>query len=231
MLKSAVHMAGRAYVRAVTRSEADGQRFRKHNERPIEFGFVMAALARLRPRTVLDVGSGTTALPSIMASCGCVVTATDNIEDYWPNGMVNRHWHIRHDDILKSSITETFDLVTCVSVLEHITDARQAVSGLIERVTTGKHLVITTPYNERRGVPNVYELPDAAYGKTASFICRSHCRADLDAWLSMGLTLVEQQHWRVFSGDVWAQGEMLPEFEQTAAEREHQLTCLLLRKD
>jgi 2-polyprenyl-3-methyl-5-hydroxy-6-metoxy-1,4-benzoquinol methylase len=111
--------AGRAYIGPINKSEFSGQRFNRHNERPIEFAFVFCKIAELRPRTVLDVGSGTTALPSLMASCGCVVTATDNIRDYWLNGMINKHWHVIDDDIKASRLTEQFDLVTCVSVIEH----------------------------------------------------------------------------------------------------------------
>jgi hypothetical protein len=31
---------------------------------------------------------------SSSAECGFVVTAIDNVRDYWDHGMVNRHWTV-----------------------------------------------------------------------------------------------------------------------------------------
>src|SRR5690349_16021730 len=98
LIKSAAHVLGEAYVEHVCASDFRHQQFQRHNERPIEYSFVFGSIARLQPRSVLDVGTGKTALPHLIASCGCVVTAVDNIRDYWPQGMFNRHWHIVNDD-------------------------------------------------------------------------------------------------------------------------------------
>lgn len=46
----------------VCREEYKSQEFKRFNERPVEFGFVFRAMSTLYPRTVLDVGAGTTAL-------------------------------------------------------------------------------------------------------------------------------------------------------------------------
>lgn len=92
MLKQAIHALGRAYIDRINRSEFAVQRFRKHNERPIEYRFLFECLTKLRPVSVLDVGTGDTALPSLLAHCGCVVTAMDNVRDFWPSGMFNKHW-------------------------------------------------------------------------------------------------------------------------------------------
>src|SRR4051794_15953773 len=113
MIKNIVHRLGREYIRKVNKSEAASQKFKRHNERSIEYRFVFEAIARFRPIRVLDVGTGTTALPSLIANCGCTVTAIDNITDYWPHGMHNKHWHIIDDNILRPSIKDKFDLITC----------------------------------------------------------------------------------------------------------------------
>ena len=87
-VKQVIHQLGRQYVRKVTQSEAEGQKFSRHNERSAEYAFVFRHITSCAPRTVLDVGTRTTALPAQLAACGCVVTAIDNVHDYWPAGMV-----------------------------------------------------------------------------------------------------------------------------------------------
>jgi SAM-dependent methyltransferase len=223
-------MAGRAYVRRINRSRFEAQRFRRFNERPIELRFLFECLTDLQPRTVLDVGAGDTAVPALIANCGSVVTAIDNVRDYWPRGMVNRHWHVIDDDICRPRTADRFDMVTCISVIEHIEDHQAAFASMIRLLRPGGHLLLTTPYNETQPVANVYELPDVAYGQNLPYICRSASRAELQGWLdASGASVVRQEFWRLWTGDVWAQGDFLPKPECTAVDRPHQLTCLLVR--
>ena len=37
--------------------------------------------------------------PVLLRTCGFIVTAIDNVHDYWPQGMVHRHWAVHHQDI------------------------------------------------------------------------------------------------------------------------------------
>jgi SAM-dependent methyltransferase len=231
VLKAIVHKFGRYYINKINESEALAQTFKRHNERPIEFRFVFDCLTILRPITVLDVGTGTTALPSLLASCGCVITAIDNVRDYWPVGMVNRHWQVIDDDISKPQTRERFDMITCVSVIEHIENHANSFRAMLNLLKPGGHLVLTTPYNERQSVPNVYALPNAAYGPGLPYICRSTSRRELDGWLrDTGAEIVRQEFWDFWSGDVWVQGTALPVPRQVSAADPHQLTCLLIRK-
>lgn len=231
MLKNVIHRLGQLYIQKIVENEALSQNFTKHNERPIEYRFVFHCLTQLRPLTVLDVGTGTTALPSLMANCGCVVRAIDNIRDYWPSGMVNRHWQVINDDIRKPQTKEHFDMVTCVSVIEHIDKPVIAFKSMIALLRPGGHLVLTTPYNEQRSVPNVYALPGAAYGQDAPYICRSTSRREVDGWLSeTGAEIVCQEFWQFWSGEVWTQGTPLSAPRQVSRNDSHQLTCLLLQK-
>jgi 2-polyprenyl-3-methyl-5-hydroxy-6-metoxy-1,4-benzoquinol methylase len=230
MLKSLAHWVGRSYVRAINQSEVEAQQFKRHNERPIEFAFAFEKLGQLRPTTVLDVGTGTTALPSLIASCGCVVTAMDNVSDYWPSGMVNRHWHVIDGDIKNPKFSRQYDLVTCISVVEHIEDHVAAFRGMVSLTKPGGHIVVTTPYNETRAIPNVYKLPDCAYKDDVPYICRSSDRQNVDRWVACGAEIVEQQYWRLWSGEVWAQGRFLDAAELVASSEPHQLTCLLFKR-
>jgi SAM-dependent methyltransferase len=218
------------YPRMVCKREY-GRQLLRHNERPIEFGFVFRQLARTYPRTILDVGTGSTALPHLMWNCGFLVTATDNIKDYWTSEVFNRHFHVIDDDITNTSLRQTFDLVTCVSVLEHIERSDAAVANMFRLLNPGGHLVLTCPYTEHAYVRNVYELPGSSYGQDASYVCQSYSRERLDKWLAdNGGEIVAQEFWQFWDGEFWTVGnKLIPPREVTAAER-HQLTCLLIRK-
>src|SRR5687768_14182679 len=92
--KSLVHAAGRKYIEAICRSDFDNQSVTRYNERPLEYRFALEHLSALDPaaRTVCDIGTGTTAWPALLRTCGFAVTAVDNVSDYWTEEMINRHW-------------------------------------------------------------------------------------------------------------------------------------------
>lgn len=121
---------GKWYCQQLCKREYDAQKTSTINERPAEYHFVFKSLAKVCPITVLDIGTGKTALPHMIRTCGHKVTAIDNIKDYWPEGMYNRHFHIIHDDITKTKLKNTFDFISCVSVLEHIKDYDKAVQSI-----------------------------------------------------------------------------------------------------
>jgi 2-polyprenyl-3-methyl-5-hydroxy-6-metoxy-1,4-benzoquinol methylase len=214
------------------REEFEAQRFVKFNERAVEFAFVFRQIARLAPRTVLDVGTGKTSLPHLMRLCGPLATAVDNVRDYWPAGMINRHYHVIDDDIRHTQLRERFDMVTCVSVLEHIEPADDAVRSMLTLLNPGGHLILTCPYTEADYVRNVYALEGSSYGQEASYITQSFGRTDVSRWLHENqASLVEQEFWQFWTGPHWTQGKQVIPPTIAAADRLHQHTCLLIRKD
>mgnify|MGYP003681945001 CR=1 FL=1 len=71
----------------ICRYEFNNQSFIGFNERPVEYSFKFRSHKSLYPKKVLDVGTGKTALPHLMSTCGCLVTAIDkkgnfNYEDF-----------------------------------------------------------------------------------------------------------------------------------------------------
>lgn len=224
---------GDRYIRRRCRQDFDEQRFRHTNERPIEYGYVFRQLNVLQPQTVLDVGTGTSAFPSLLSTCGFVVTATDNVHDYWPRGMLNRHWHIVDDDIRASKLTGPFDAVICVSTLEHILEHASAMRHMLRLTRPGGHLIVTAPYNETRYHPNVYAAPEAGYGHDLPYPAQSFSRAELDGWLAgeYAATLVDQEYWQCFTGDLWTFGELLrPPQRAAGPQARHQLTCVTIQR-
>ena len=219
------------YLQWLARREFAEQSFHHLNERPVELAFVFRSIAQLCPRTVLDVGTGKSALPSLMRRCGCLVTAIDNVRDYWTSGMTNRHYHVIDDDITKTRIREEFDLVTCVSVLEHIQDASTAVRNMFGLTCPGGHLILTFPYGEHRYISDVYKMAGSTYGQDVSYVCQSFSAAEVNTRLTANRgEIIEQEYWRFWEGDFWTSGgRVVPPLRTTAKER-HQLTCVLVRK-
>jgi 2-polyprenyl-3-methyl-5-hydroxy-6-metoxy-1,4-benzoquinol methylase len=171
------------------------QTFNRFNERPVEFGFVFKKIGEIYPKKILDVGTGTTALPHLMRNCGSIVTAIDNIQDYWPTGMFNRHFHVINDDITKTRLCEKFDLITCISVLEHIENSTDAVINMLSLLSPLGFLILSFPYTEEKYVRNVYDLPNSSYGRGSSYITQSYSRENINNWLIKGqATIVEQEY-------------------------------------
>ena len=210
------------------------QTFIGMNERPLEYSFVFRNIGRLCPTRVLDVGTGTTALPHLIRNCGPLVTAIDNIRDYWTSGMSNRHYHVLDRDITASTLDlkEKFDLITCISVLEHIENHDVAVKNMFSLLNEGGHIIITCPYTENQYVEDVYKLPESdAYGKDIFFVCQSYSRKQLNNWLdSNGGEIVEQEFWKVWGGDYWTTGGKNFPAVKVDSKEKHQLSCILIKK-
>lgn len=188
-------------------------------------------IGQIYPHKILDVGTGKTALPQLMRNCGCLVTATDNVRDYWPFGMLNRHYHIIDDDITRTRLSGTFDFITCISVLEHIIKPDEAIRNMFSLLKPNGHLILTFPYSERCYVKNVYELPDASYGKDASYITQSYSRREIDRWLQENQgTIIDQEYWQFWEGDYWTTGKQIIPPKVVIVDAKHQLTCIHIRK-
>lgn len=229
--KALAHRAGRWYIRQVCSSESESQPFKHHNERPVEYRFALEVLATTRPKTVLDVGTGTTAWPHLLRNCGFVVTAVDNVRDYWSRGMLNRHWTVLDVDITNlRDFHGSFEAVTCISVIEHIVDHQKAVKSMLQLLAPGGLMIITTPYNHHGPCPNVYKRPDALYGQDLPFICRSHSVQEIDQWLQLGARLKHRELWRMFSGPVWATGNRISWEQVESEDAPHQLGCFAFEK-
>lgn len=213
------------------RRDFERQTITRLNERPVELKFVFSVLAETYPKSVLDVGTGTTALPSLMRCCGYHTTAIDNIRDYWPAGMINLHYHVIDDDITKTQLKGGYDAITCISVLEHIERYDKAVANMFRLLNENGRLLMTFPYTDKTFVDNVYELPGATLGQNAPYKTHSFCRENLDRWLreNNGI-LVRQEFWQFWEGDFWSVGNQIIPPRQVSQNELQQLTCLLMQK-
>ncbi len=223
-------------VKMICKRQYNDQTFVRINERPIEYGFVFNSIRKLSPQKVLDVGTGKTALPQLMRDCGSVVTAIDNIRDYWAKGMVNRHYHVLDKDITSSGSLDLggkFDLITCISVLEHVFDFDRAMENMFSLLNEGGHLVVTCPYTENSYYENVYKHPESdVVGREVSYVCQSFSRESLNSWLEKNdAEIVDQEYWQCWSGPYWRTGEPILPPVNGDAEGNHDLSCMLIRKN
>ena len=196
----------------------------------MEFAFVFNNLARFYPKTILDVGTGISPLPRMMSDGGPHVTAIDNIRDYWSSGFFNPHYYIVDDDITNTRIADTFDFITCISVLEHIEENEKAVANMFKLLKPGGHLILTFPFTEKKYIENVYKLPGSKYGQDFQFICQSFSRVELDGWIREKGKIIEQEYWQFWTGDSWTVGEQIIPPVNVGIEGNHQISCVLIEK-
>ena len=231
LLKKTINRLGTAYVKRICAHEYKQQVYTSTNERPIEFSFLFKELVEFWPKNILDVGTGITSLPHLLRNCGFLVTATDNIKDYWPSGMINRHYHIINDDITDTLISETFDAITCISVLEHISAHTKAMKSMYRLLKPNGRLILTCPYNEFRYVPNVYMLPESYVNENYPFITQAFSRNELAGWLADNpFSLIKQEYWQFFEGEFWTCGLRLQKPIQVSKNSRHQLSCMVFVK-
>jgi 2-polyprenyl-3-methyl-5-hydroxy-6-metoxy-1,4-benzoquinol methylase len=230
MIKRFLHSLGHRYIQFVCRREHEAQRFRP-KEKVAEYSFLFKHLARMRAIDILDVGSGTTAYAAVLRECGYVVTCIDKGQAYWSVPLVNRHSHIIEQDILAPTLTRKFDVITCIMTVQGIPQADAAVESMFRLLNPGGSLIMSLPFNAREHVANVYELPEAAYGKDLTYIAAVFSADDLKRWAERsGATLADQEYWRCFTGRLWACGERVWPPQQTSAEEPHHMSCVLFRK-
>jgi 2-polyprenyl-3-methyl-5-hydroxy-6-metoxy-1,4-benzoquinol methylase len=127
--------------------------------RKLEYSFAARACAAAEasadhPLRILDVGSGVVPFCNWLSRRGHVVTATDpdreSIEFLQANDLngfygSNVHYEVAHAEDLRFD-DESFDLVTCISVLEHIPPGndRIALREIARVLKPGGVLVMTT---------------------------------------------------------------------------------------
>ena len=229
--KRLIRRLGNLYIREICRREYVAQEFLGINERPVEYRFAFEHLTAAFPETVLDVGTGKTALPSLLRTCGFVVTAIDNIKDYWPAGMVNRHYHVLDDNILEPKVGGPFDFITCISTLEHIRDHMRAMRMMFSLLRPGGRLVVSFPYNESTYVENVYALPGSIGADKYPFITQAFSRREVQQWMHENdAQVVAQEYWRYFDGPFWTIGDRVVPPVRVEESDLHQISCLALEK-
>ena len=229
--KRVLETAFRRRLNQILENENLNPPFTIPNERPVEYAFVFKTIARHYPKRILDVGTGITALPHLIANCGLRVTAIDNIRDYWPSGLVNRHFLVEDADIRKYADRDGYDMVVCISTLEHIVDFDIAVRAMVGLLRHGGLLVMSFPYNNPEFIANVYTLEGSDAPRDIPFGAHAFSAREVSRWTAEhDLTLVDAEYWRFYRHGPWGVGPRLAVPEQTAQDLPHQIACLAFKK-
>lgn len=187
-------------------------------ERTVEYAEGLRLLNRVAPHRVLDVGSGKSLWPALVRSLGyskhrVKIVAMDNVTDYWRGGALlpPQAVPLVDDNILEPRhVRGPFDVVTCISTLEHIDKPEAAVQNMLHLLRPGGALYMTFPFHPRQGHPNIYRHPACNIGRGWKFPCRVFCDGDLVEWSDLdGFAHHDLQSYRVFTGPYWGCGPRL----------------------
>jgi ADP-heptose:LPS heptosyltransferase/SAM-dependent methyltransferase len=128
-----------------------------HASKQWEYLYAMTAIGThfrdADPLRIADVGGGRGALAAYLASVGASVTQYD-LNYQWAGGPADerryRSWSLAHGYAARyGSIynvparTRSFDVVTCISVVEHLPDKPRALRELVRLVKPGGILILT----------------------------------------------------------------------------------------
>jgi len=179
--------------------EAGAVRAADANERIVELPYVYRTLGRAQPgASVLDVGAAESTLAFSLASLGYDVTAVD----LHPYPHVHPQQRAVQANILEWESDERFDVVLCISTLEHIglgaygdepsnagVEADEAaVERLYALTRPGGILVLTVPFGA------------ASSDQTQRAYDRAGLERLLEAWTLEDLTIVQREDsltWRI----------------------------------
>jgi 2-polyprenyl-3-methyl-5-hydroxy-6-metoxy-1,4-benzoquinol methylase len=200
------------------------------NERSTEYSFALNCLNEYCTGKILDIGSGKSSWPHLLASCGFKVTAIDKMRGYWDT-FLNRHYRIKPDDITNTKLKDKFQFATCISVLEHIDNHKAAIMNIHNLLEKDGYFVLTVPYNEHWYHADIYKHRWAGYGKDYNMITQVFSRKEIYEWIeNTSFEIVKQHYYKAFTGAFWTMGHRISPCIQTGNIDSHHLTCILFKK-
>jgi len=130
--------------------DPDGEFRSLHEINPLRLDWVRQHAA-LSGTSVVDIGCGGGILAESMANAGAEVTGIDMAEG--PLAVARLHQHESGAEVdyrqataeeLASEAPESFDIVTCLEMLEHVPDPSKVIKSCAELVKPGGHVFFST---------------------------------------------------------------------------------------
>ena len=122
-----------------------------HDINPLRLDYIAARCGGLRDKRVLDVGCGGGILAEAMARAGAIVTGIDLSEK--PLGVARLHqlesgvavdYRLVAAEAFAVEVPASFDVVTCMELLEHVPDPASTVAACARLVKPGGLVVCAT---------------------------------------------------------------------------------------
>jgi len=130
--------------------DPDGEFRSLHEINPLRLDWIRQHV-QLSGSTVVDIGCGGGILAESMASAGATVTGIDMAEG--PLAVARLHQHESGAEVdyrqataeeLAAEAAESFDIVTCLEMLEHVPDPSLVIESCAEMVKPGGHVFFST---------------------------------------------------------------------------------------
>jgi 2-polyprenyl-6-hydroxyphenyl methylase/3-demethylubiquinone-9 3-methyltransferase len=191
--------------------DPDGEFRSLHEINPLRLDWIRQH-AQLSDSRIVDVGCGGGILAESMASAGATVTGIDMAEG--PLAVARLHQHESGAKVdyrqataeeLASEAAESFDIVTCLEMLEHVPDPSLVIKSCAEMVKPGGHAFFSTINRNPKsfafaivGAEYVLKLLPAGTHEYEKFIRPS----ELESWARpAGLTLKDSigMHYNPFT--------------------------------
>lgn len=181
--------------------DPEGEFHTLHEINPLRLDWIREH-AQLNDRDVIDIGCGGGILAESMATAGADVIGIDMAEG--PLAVARLHQHeseakveYRHAtaEELAAEAPASFDIVTCLEMLEHVPDPAQVVQSCATLVKPGGHVFLSTINRNPKsfafaivGAEYVLKLLPAGTHEYEKFIRPS----ELEAWARhAGLSLID----------------------------------------
>jgi 2-polyprenyl-6-hydroxyphenyl methylase/3-demethylubiquinone-9 3-methyltransferase len=130
--------------------DPDGEFRSLHEINPLRLDWIRQHV-QLSGTKIVDIGCGGGILAESMAAAGATVTGIDMAEG--PLAVARLHQHESDAKVsykqataeeLASEQAESFDVVTCLEMLEHVPDPSQVIKSCAELVKPGGHVFFST---------------------------------------------------------------------------------------
>jgi 2-polyprenyl-6-hydroxyphenyl methylase/3-demethylubiquinone-9 3-methyltransferase len=122
-----------------------------HDINPLRMSYIARQCGGLEGKSVLDVGCGGGILTEAMARDGARVTGIDLSDKalgvarlHQLESGISTEYRLSSAEALAIEAPASFDLVTCMELLEHVPDPASTVSACASLVRSGGHVVFST---------------------------------------------------------------------------------------